>query len=325
MNEKKEFEIPDKLTPRIEDYGYDLEEKLASVVNIKTKIPEDAFTASVLGTDRAGHGVLIQNDGLVVTIGYLIAEAKEVWITAGNGQTVPGHVVGYDYDSGFGLVQALGKLNLPISDFANFKLEASQKNLVLAGCGGISRSINVSNFERKEFAGYWEYVLDDAIYTSPAHPDWGGAALFDDEGNIAGIGSLFVENFSEKYPNHQANLCVPTELLTPILSEICKYGQKITTARPWLGFFVSLVDGEYLVLGAYQNGPAYKAGIKAGDTIELVADKSPADLADFFRSIWAIGPAGAAIEFSVRRGSNRFKVEVKSTDRMSLWKSPELH
>ena len=126
MNEKKEFEIPDKLTPRIEDYGYDLEEKLASVVN-KNKNSGRCLYSSVLGTDRAGHGVLIQNDGLVVTIGYLIAEAKEVWISAGNGQTVPGHVVGYDYDSGFGLVQALGKLNLPISNFANFKLRAPQR------------------------------------------------------------------------------------------------------------------------------------------------------------------------------------------------------
>ena len=325
MNEKNEFEVPEELTPRTEDYTYDLEKNLASVVNIKTKIPGDAFTAGILGTERNGHGVLIQGDGLILTIGYLIAEARDVWISAVNGQTVPGHVVGYDYDSGFGLVQAIGKLNLPISQLAGFRLGASEKKLVIAGCGGLSKAMEVSVFERKEFAGYWEYVLDDAIYTSPAHPDWGGTALFDNEGNLSGIGSLFVDNFSKQHPNHQGNLCVPTELLTPILSDICKYGQKIGTPRPWLGFFVSWVDGEFLIIGAYPSGPASKAGLKVGDAIEMVADKNPTDLADFFRSIWKLGPAGSGIEFSVRRGSNRFKVEVESTDRMSLWKSPELH
>ena len=255
----------------------------------------------------------------------LIAEASDVWLISGEGKTVAGHVVGYDYDTGFGLVQALSDMNLPVSNIAQSSATPSDKRLVLAGSGGVSQAIEVTVLERKEFAGYWEYVLEDAIYTAPAHPNWGGAALFDDLGNLSGIGSLFVDNFSSKAPNHQGNLCVPTEQLNPIVSEICKFGRKLGDPRPWLGFFVSLVEGRFLVVGAYENGPATRAGLKAGDSIEEVAGFTPRDLGHFFKSIWDIGPAGSEIPLTIRRGGNRFEISVESADRMSLWKSPRVH
>ncbi len=325
MNKVSEFRVPSELVPRREDHAYDLDKALASIVTVKTKIPKDAFTAGILGTERSGNGVLIQNDGLILTIGYLIAEAKDVWLISAEGKTLAGHVVGYDYDTGFGLVQALGDLGLPTSQLSDSKAEVSEKELVLGGCGGLSYAVQVAVSERKAFTGYWEYVLDDAIYTTPAHPNWGGAALFDHKGNVSGIGSLFVDNISRQQPGRQGNLCVPTELLTPVLTEICQYGQKLSPARPWLGFFVSMIDNQFLIVGAYEEGPASKAGLKVGDCIEKVAGSTPADLGHFFKSIWEEGPAGSEIPLSIRRGANRFEVIVESANRMSLWKSPQLH
>jgi len=325
MNKESEHRIPNELIPHRDEHSYDLDKTLSSIVTVKTSIPKDAFTASILGTERSGHGVLIQGDGLILTIGYLIAEAQDIWLITAEGKPVAGHVVGYDYDSGFGLVQALGELKLPISEIATSRIESSSKKVVLAGCGGVSEAVQVSIFERKEFAGYWEYVLDDAIYTTPAHPSWGGAALFDSQGDLAGIGSLYVDNFSPRQPDYQGNMCVPIELLTPILSEVCQYGKKLGPCRPWLGFFVSIVDGQFLIVGAYPDGPAALAGLRIGDSIEKVGDVTPLNLGSFFKSIWKIGPAGSKVPLTIRRGTSRFEIIVKSVDRMSLWVSPQLH
>src|SRR5204863_865908 len=99
--------------PKSDDYDYELDDALAAVVGIKSIVPADAFTAETLGTERAGNGVLIRGDGLVLTIGYLITEAETVWISHSGGRAVPGHVLGYDQETGFGLVQALARLDLP--------------------------------------------------------------------------------------------------------------------------------------------------------------------------------------------------------------------
>ena len=325
MSGEQKYIVPPNLIPRAEDHSYDLEEALASVITVKANIPDDAFTAAILGTKRNGHGILIQKDGMVVTIGYLIAEAQDVWLITAEGKTVAGHVVGYDYDTGFGLVQALSDLNLPTAKIGKSTLLPSEQKLVMAGCGGLSQAVDVTVSERKEFAGYWEYVLQNAIFTTPAHPNWGGAALFDSEGNLCGVGSLFVDNLDPESPGYQGNLSVPTDQLNPIISEICKFGRKLGDPRPWLGFFVSLIEDQFLVVGAYNSGPAAKAGLKAGDVIEAVAGYRPKDLGGLFKDIWKIGPAGVEIPLSVRRGASRYDVNVKSVDRLSLWKSPKLH
>ena len=92
---------------------------LQSVVAVRATIPEDAFTASGLGTRREGSGVIIRDDGLVLTIGYLITEAEEVWLTTQDGRVLPAHALAYDQETGFGLVQALAPLGLPAVDFGD--------------------------------------------------------------------------------------------------------------------------------------------------------------------------------------------------------------
>src|SRR5262249_24295578 len=99
--------------PKPQDYSYDLERALSAVVAVHTIVPAEAFSAETLGTERAGNGVLIRDDGVVLTIGYLITEAEQVWLTFSDGRVAPGHVLGYDQDTGFGLLQALERLDVP--------------------------------------------------------------------------------------------------------------------------------------------------------------------------------------------------------------------
>jgi S1-C subfamily serine protease len=158
---KEDWEIPSNLQPDPSDYSFDLERALKAVVSLKTYVPADAFTANTLGTERAGSGVMIRNTGLIATIGYLVTEAETLWITSADGQAVPGHALAYDQESGFGLVQALGKLDVPTLDMGDSDRLKVGDQAVLAAGGGRHHAIETRIVGRQEFAGYWEYVLDE--------------------------------------------------------------------------------------------------------------------------------------------------------------------
>ncbi len=302
---------------------YDLNAALSSIVSLRSRIPEGAFTASILGTERSGHGVLISDAGLVVTIGYLIAEAEEIWLIGDDGQAVTGHVVGYDYESGFGLVQTLGRLNLPVLELGDSDMLIPGDSVVLAGFGGRAQSLDANVVAKREFAGYWEYVLDEAIFTAPPHPNWGGAALIAGDGTVAGIGSLYVENV---VPGVAAgNMIVPINILKPIMQEMLDYGATLKPPRPWLGLFVTDTPENLMVAGVLEGGPAEQADVRAGDVVIGVAGEQIAELATFFRRIWAVGDAGSNIPLTLYRDGTTLDIHVRSIDRRDHFKSPELH
>ncbi len=215
-----DFKVSPSVQPKPEDYGYDLDKAFASVMGLHAVIPNDAFTAETLGTERAGNGVLIRENGVVLTIGYLITEAETIWLHLNDGRVVPGHVLGYDQATGFGLVQALAKLDLPALPLGNSTMIPLDEKVVVAGAGGRQRSVAARVVGKQEFAGYWEYVLDEAIFTAPAHPNWGGTALIGPAGDLLGIGSLQLERARERGPNEHLNMIVPIDDLKPILDDL---------------------------------------------------------------------------------------------------------
>ncbi len=238
----QDWEIPAKLQPDPDDYSFDLERALQAVVNLKTYVPADAFTAGTLGTERAGSGVVIRESGLVATIGYLITEAETIWITSSDGRAVPGHALAYDQESGFGLVQALGQLNLPALEMGDSDSLKVGDQVVFAAGGGKHHAVETRVVGRQEFAGYWEYVLDDAIFTAPAHPFWGGGGLIDSSGKLMGIGSLILQQGDGKGSRLDMNMVVPIGLLTPIMKDLLSYGRVNRPARPWLGMYATESD-----------------------------------------------------------------------------------
>ena len=218
-----EWKVPQASQPRAEDYPYDLERALSSVVGLHSIVPSDAFTADTLGVERAGNGVLI-DDGVVLTIGYLITEAETVWLHLSDGRVVQGHPLGFDQETGFGLVQALGKIDYPVLEVGSSKAVEVGERVVVGGAGGRTRSLAGRIAAKQEFAGYWEYVLDEAIFTFPAHPNWGGTALISSAGKLIGIGSLQLERAREG-KNEYLNMIVPSDLLTPVVDDIRKFGR----------------------------------------------------------------------------------------------------
>jgi S1-C subfamily serine protease len=294
---------------------------LRSIVALRASVPEDAFTAGPLGILREGSGVVIGENGLVLTIGYLITEADEVWLTRHDGQPVPAHALAYDQETGFGLVQALAPLGLPALEFGDASRTKVGDPVVLAD--GIGRSVQGFVVAKQEFAGYWEYLLDEAIFTAPAHPSWGGAALTDADGKLLGIGSLRLQ-MSQNGESADINMIVPIDLLRPILDDLLTRGRVNKPQRPWLGVFSAEQNGAVVVMSVAEGSPAAKAGLRQGDVIAEIRDGDVEGLADFYRKVWKSGPAGAEIPMRVLRNGRDAWLRVKSADRNSFLKKPQL-
>src|SRR5690348_9237563 len=320
-----EWEIPAELQPKPEDYAFDLDRALGAVLGLHATVPEDAFTAGTLGTERAGSGVLIRKDGLVLTIGYLITEAESIWLTSSIGGAVPGHVLGYDQETGFGLVQALGRLNVTPLELGTKQRVGAGDKAILAAEGGRRHAVAATVVARQEFAGYWEYLLDRAIFTAPAHPFWGGAALIGAEGSLIGIGSLHVQHSNGRELRRDVNMVVPIDLLPPVLDDLLTYGRPNRPPRPWLGLYAQEVEDAIIVAGLAERGPAGKAGLRPGDQILSVREDPVASLAGLWRKVWASGSAGSEVVLQVRRDNETLTARVLSVDRTQFLKAPKLH
>ncbi|QIG95259.1 MULTISPECIES: S1C family serine protease [unclassified Bradyrhizobium] len=323
MPSTTEWKVPPAFQPRPEDYRFDLDRALTSVVGLHSIIPPDAFSAETLGTERAGNGVLI-DDGLVLTIGYLITEAATVWLHLGDGRVVEGHALGFDFESGFGLVQALGRLDLAPLPIGRSAATRVGDSVVVGGAGGRTRSVASQIAAKQEFAGYWEYLLDEALFTYPSHPNWGGTGLINNSGELIGIGSLQLERERSGRAEH-VNMIVPIDLLNPVLDDLRKFGRVNKPSRPWLGMYTTEIDNRLVVVGIASKGPAARAELKTGDVIIAVDGENVTSQTAFYRKLWSLGTAGVDVPLTVYHEGVTFDVTLTSTDRMKLLKAPRLH
>lgn len=291
-----------------------LDDLLSAVVHIKTSINPDGRSVANLGRSRDGTGIVIDNDGLILTIGYLMVEAQSAEVITAEGRAVPANVVGYDHESGFGLLRAIMPLKarpLPLGHSAGLK---EDDQAIIAGHGGRARVAPARIVSKRVFAGSWEYLLDEAIYTTPPYPDWSGAALIDRSGTLVGVGSLILKDASGQ--GDPGNMFVPIDRLTPILADLIADGRAAGPAKPWLGVITQELGGRLVVAAVSPGGPAEKAGIRHGDIIESVGTAAPKDMEDFYRKIYAQGAAGVTVPLDVRRAEESRHFEVKSMNRL---------
>lgn len=288
---------------------------LGAVVGVRSTVPPDARTAHSLGIERSGSGVVIDDDGLVLTIGYLILEASSVTLVAGEGPGVGAGIVAYDHATGFGLVRAakpLGVAPLEIGDSAALRVGDPVLAISYGGAKGMRPARVV---DRREFAGYWEYLLEDAIFVSPPHPFFGGSALVGMEGRLLGIGSLVVNDAIRGQNPVPGNMFVPINILKPIIESLITTGRDPTPRRPWIGVYTEEFQGYVFVTRVADQGPAANAGIRPDDVILRVAGTPVTDMAGLYRAMWGLGEAGVAVPLTVLRGSEIHAIVVKSTNR----------
>jgi len=289
-----------------------------AVVAVKTKALANARSNLNLGAERTGSGVLIAPSGLVLTIGYLILEADQVEIMTNKGRTVPATVTAYDHATGFGLLRPLGPLDVkPIKLGASAPVEQLDRMMIAAALGDETVSV-ATVVSRRPFAGYWEYMLDNAIFTSPPHLAHSGAALINRDGELVGIGSLFVMDAMTPGERLPGNMFVPIDLLKPILEEMIKTGRQKGGVRPWIGLSSLEEDGRIKVLRVTAEGPADQAGIAPGDIILSVGGAKVDKLGDFYQRLWSAGAPGVEVMLKVLHGNDIRDVPVRSIDRLEF-------
>ena len=292
-----------------------LEQLLSGVVHIKTFITPDGRTTENLGREREGTGIVIDNDGLILTIGYLMVEALSAQVATNDGRTVAANVVGYDNESGFGLLQAIAPLKVRALQMGKSSDIKQGDPMVVASYGGQRGMSPVHVVAKREFAGNWEYMLDEAIFTSPPHPTWSGAALIGHDGKLLGVGSLIVGDASGKGDGMRGNMFVPIDRLPPILADLISEGRP-AVAHPWLGLNTDDVGGHLVVSRVTPGAPAEKAGLRKGDIILAVNGETPKNLPDFYRKIWSQGDAGTDIPLDVLQNHQRRSLQVHSINRL---------
>jgi len=302
-------------------YGVqDVDEILSAIVKLRSFVPENARTARLLGTEREGTGVVIDSDGLILTIGYLILEASNVVVFGPEGKTFNATFIGYDHDTGFGLVRATKPLKVRPMRLGLSSEIKDKSPLLVASHGGRDSIIGVRVISRQEYVGYWEYILEDAIFTIPPHPRYGGAALIDQNGRLLGIGSLSSQFQFPGIGSVLSNMFIPIARLKPILGDMISTGRSSEQPRPWLGLYSEEIYGRVMVFRVGPGGPADQAGLHSGDIILKVENDAVNGLADFYRKIWALGNVGVDVHLSVLQGTQINQITVRSADRYQYFK-----
>jgi S1-C subfamily serine protease len=297
-----------------------LDDLVSAVVSIKTFINPDGSSVQNLGHEREGTGIVIDESGLVLTIGYLMVEANAAEIATSSGRTLPAAVVGYDHVTGFGLLRTLEppKIKpLPLGKSADVK---EQDPLLVASFGGAAAVLPVRVESRRVFAGSWEYLVEDAIFTSPPHPAWSGAALINREGKLVGVGSLIVGDAKGENELAAGNMFVPIDLLPPIMGDLLAKGRVAGPGRPWLGVNAQATGGKLVVGRVSPESPAGKAGLKRGDVILGVGGVKTTTLVEFYRRMWATGDAGVTVPLDVESGDGSRRLNVPSVNRLDTLK-----
>ena len=287
---------------------------LDAVVKIEAVVASQARTAPTLGTRRSGSGVVISDDGLIVTIGYLILEAESAEVVIG-GERLSATIIGYDHESGFGLLRAPTPLDIAPLELGDSSALRLRDPVLVAAYGGPERARRAYVVSRREFAGYWEYLLDDAIFTTPPYPEFGGAALIGGDGRLVGIGSLAVGDAMPGEASVPGNMFVPIDVLKPILGDMLAHGRRTGPARPWLGMFTEEVRGHVFVTRVAADGPAERAGVRPGDIVLAVGGKGVESLAELFSEVWALGDAGVEVALTVVQGGTVREILVHTADR----------
>jgi serine protease Do len=283
-----------------------------SVVKVRGKAGAGARSSRTLGAEREGTGVVLDTQGHVLTIGYLILEAETVELSTADGRVFPATIVGYDSVTGFGLLRSLQPLPIAPAQMGQSASIADRDRVAIVGFDGVALARVVS---RRPFVGFWEYLLDEAIYTAPATVNWSGAALLSQEGKLLGIGSLVVNDAAGPNTQTPGNMFVPIDLAKPLLADLMAQGRSSAPPRPWLGVHTQEVHGNVIVLRVTPDGPAEAAPLRPGDVIVRVDGRVVAGQADFYTRVWGLGPAGVEVPLEVLREGRLQPVTVKSIDR----------
>ena len=305
--------------------GLDAEHLYAALVRVQAIAVPNARSIATLGREREGTGTVIGKDGTILTIGYLLVEADDIKVTDNRGRSYAARMVAYDHPTGLALIKTTTPLRVTPVPFGNSAKLADREPVLIAGWGGVPDTALAYVVSRRMFTGSWEYMLDEAIFTSPPTTGWSGAALVDRKGTIVGVGSLVVRDATEDEPKLPGNMFVPIDALKPILEDMMKTGRRKDPPRPWLGVSADEVSGRLIVTRVSPESPADIAGLQTGDIILGIGSDAVKSQADFYRKLWTRRRAGDTIQLRVLQGADLRDLRIESIDRTQYFRPATMY
>ncbi len=297
---------------------------LDAVVQVHAHALPDARSNEALGRERTGSGVVIDERGRVLTIGYLVIEAQDVELKTSADRTVPARVLAYDQPTGFALLEPLAPLGVkPIAMGSSSALRPNDVLMTLTP-GGPKAAALTRLVIKRPFTANWEYLLDEALFVAPPTDAWAGAALINRDLQLVGIGSLLVRDVDPEGENEAepGNMFVPIDLVKPVLADLIAHGQRKGPPRPWLGLATAEIRGYLVVTRVSSDGPAEQAGVRQGDLVLAVGDKPVTSREQLYRTVWDLGAAGVEVPLTLLRGAEVLDVTLKSVDRAAYFRQP---
>ena len=298
----------------------DVDSMLSAIVGVKMKALPDARSNATLGVERQGSGVVIDDKGHILTIGYIVTEADAIEVTTQKGRTVPAVLQAYDHATGFALLQAGAPLEVTPVALGDSAALALREPVMVLPAGGREAASIAYVVSKRTFTGGWEYLLDTAIFTSPPTMQWAGAALINHDGKLVGIGSLLVRDSVEAGTPLPGNMFVPIDTVKPILADLIDKGRRSGPVQPWLGMSTEEAQGRLFVTRVSPGGPAERAGVRRGDLVLGVGNSAVKSLEEFYRSMWAIGSAGVEVPLKLLQGADLRELRVRSMDRLDYFR-----
>ena len=290
---------------------------LDAVVKLSIRAVDGARTADTLGAEREGTGIVIDSNGLILTIGYLVLEAASILVMTSDNKIYPASVVGFDHATGFGLLRASPPPPCAPVELGDSSNLGELQSLVVAGHAGAGGVTGAALVSRRRFIGWWEYMIDDALFTAPPRYEHSGAALFDGHGRLVGIASLWVSDALNAGVAFPGNMFVPINLLKDVLDDLVRDGRRRGAARPWLGLNTEQVDGHLVVTRVLPDSPADQSGLKRGDIILGIGGDSIGSQSEFYESLWSSGGAGGDVTLHIVRDKVVKHLIVQTSDRLS--------
>lgn len=282
---------------------------------LQIRVPSQHPSVAVLGDERMGSAALVDPEGFLLTVNYVVIGGREILATFPDGGRYPAEIVAQDFDSGIAV------LSIPVRDrpVANLgdsrRLAVGQDVFILASTEPKVRRVGSGVVtDLGPFDAYWEYMLDSAIQTSAFNPGVGGGPLFDARGRMLGVTSLNLGQIG------RFSLAIPVHLFTEHREDLLRFGRVARRRRrAWVGFYLQPTESGLQVAGVVPEAPASRSGIHEGDVILAVNFREVATRPELYHEMWQ-HEAGEPLRFTILREGRRTTLEVVTVDRAEFYK-----